>query len=167
MGYSSSTLRAPIGVVIMNHMAFFVWLSSINPLAPALVGNALAVLAVFTTVYLLRRFAPGLWLALTKWIPDASTIDVGAFFAFLIKLLQSLPGQVLGIALAALTSGGKQQFIGALWGILAAALHEILAWAPLPYKGAVGGKKDGGDGPSGGAPVVHITIPPSPPPPAA
>ncbi len=150
------------------------FLAHLSPSAPALVGNALAVLSVFVAVYTIRKQAPSVWLFVTKWIPGVDKLDVSGFSAMLIKLAQSLPGQLLGVALAAATSGGKAALPGLLWGVGAAALHEILAWSPLPYKGAVAKPEPPGDDGSGGAgaEVIHITIPPegripSNPPPAA
>ncbi len=136
------------------------WLAAIDPAAPA----AALVLTVFLTVYLVRRFAPNAWLAITSYVPLATQIDPSPVLAAIGKLLQALPGALYGAAVSALMQGlsvtSALQGVGA--GFLAAVVHEVMA----NYQGKVSRKLPPASpsSSSGSARSPLAAVPPSNPP---
>ena len=135
------------------------WLFAIDPALPA----ASLVLLVFATIYSVRRWLPGAWKAIELSIPFLSALDAGPVFNAIWKIAQSLPGMLLGTAVAALTEGANVK--AALWGVAAGALASVAHEVMAAYRGQVGGKKP----PSAGAPdepvrMFHVDPPPPPPP---
>jgi hypothetical protein len=115
------------------------WLSAVDPALP----RALLVALVFASVYLIRKFFPRAWELFASAVP-VPVIDPAPLLLLLSKSWQALPGALLGAAASALTSGAdvKHAVKGALFGALAALVHEFAKAAPwLPYTGAVGRTK--------------------------
>lgn len=115
------------------------WLTAIDPALP----RALLVALVFVSVYLIRKFCPRAWELFASVVP-VPVIDPAPLLLLLSKSWQALPGALLGAAAAALASGAdvKHAVKGALFGALAALVHELAKAAPwLPYTGAVGKTK--------------------------
>jgi hypothetical protein len=109
-------------------------LAGIDPSAPW----ALLALCIFAVVYCLRKLFPVAWERFAH-IGILANIDPMPVVAILRKLWQSVPGQLLGVAIGAIGSGGdvKAALLGALAGIVASLSHEILKAAPwIPYKGS-------------------------------
>lgn len=107
------------------------FLASVDPAAPA----AALVLVVFLAIYLLRRFAPRVWLAIENKLPFVDTLDYRPIATVVSKFMQALPGALLGAAVASLSSGAsvKTALLGVLAGFGASAVHEVMA----AYKGQV------------------------------
>lgn len=86
-------------------------LNAISPAAP----YALLTLAVFLSIYCMRRFAPRVWLKLEDKLGDN-------------RIAQSLPAVLTGATVSAIVSGGDvgQSWKGALAGAVAPLLHHAL-----------------------------------------
>jgi hypothetical protein len=107
------------------------FLANLDPAAPA----AALILTVFLTIYSLRRFAPKAWLWIEAKLPFVDTLDYRPFATIVSKFVQSLPGALLGVVVASLSSGAsvKSAVIGVLSGFAASLVHEVMA----AYKGQV------------------------------
>jgi len=112
--------------------AAWAWLLAIDPNVPF----ALITIAVFATIYLVRKFAPRQW----EWFATLPfpflQSDSALLWSILSKAWQSLPGQLLGAVMAAVSSGVsiKTAILGVLSGVVAAVAHEIAK----NYRGNVG-----------------------------
>lgn len=104
-------------------------LETVHPAAPW----AFLTLAVWLSVYVVRRYLPDAWAALEKFGPvqaPASTV------------FQALPSVMAGaLAGVALTGGDyREAWKGAAAGALAPLVHHVLKALPVPYRGAKGGE---------------------------
>lgn len=105
-------------------------LYSVHPDLPWLTLTA----AIFATQWLVRRYAPTLWLRVFAWLPDDAE-------AGLRRVVQALPSVVAGAAIPALASGGDvwSAVLGAVCGALAPISHHVLRAVPfVPYRGELG-----------------------------
>lgn len=105
------------------------------------------VAAIFLIVYLVRKFAPKLWLAFEAKSPFV-VADPAPVLAALHKAFQAIPSVLLGIAIPALLSGGdvKAAAFGALMGLVPPVQHELARWAKwIPYEGKLGKQKPKSD----------------------
>ncbi len=111
------------------------FLASIDPAAPA----AALILTVFFAVYATRRWFPRVWLWLEKMLPFVDSLDYRPIATIVSKFVQSLPGALLGVVVASLSSGAsvKTAVFGVLAGFGASLTHEIMA----SYKGQVSAPK--------------------------
>lgn len=112
------------------------WLTqNIHPAAPWL----LLTLGVFATVWLTRKFIPGLWVWFDSITPDGSIAHV----------VQALPSVLLGAVAGVLLQGGDiaEAWKGALSGALAPVVHLVL-------KNYEGGVKGYGETAGGGPPAT-------------
>lgn len=101
-----------------------------GPLLPL----ALLTVAIWLTVYAVRRWLPRVWLRLELCIPTGTKTPVA-------NLLLALPSVAFGAALAASLSGEVSPgvaFCGAIAGTMAPVLHHLLKAIPwVPYGGPV------------------------------
>lgn len=100
-------------------------------------------LAVFATIYLVRRYLPSLWLSFEGLVPGCLAYpDMTKLQAIWRKAVQTLPSVAIGAVIPALASGGdvKLALYGAIAGAVAPLIHELAAALPfVPYQGRVGG----------------------------
>lgn len=115
-------------------------------LSPETRWSALVV-AIFLIVYLVRKFAPKLWLAFEARSPFV-VADPAPVLAVLHKAFQAMPSVVLGAVIPAVLSGldPKAAAIGALLGLVPPVQHELARWAKwIPYEGKLGKPKPKSD----------------------
>jgi hypothetical protein len=109
------------------------YLEHIDPSVPWLVLIA----AAFVGTYLLRKFAPTLWVTIAAWGPPDSTLA---------HVTQALPGTVASAVVAALGTGLNPwaAALGAACGLIAPLVHHLAKFLKfIPYRGALGKLVDG------------------------
>ena len=106
------------------------YLAAINPALPAVV----LILVLWAPQAAIRKWLPKLWEVPASWGPKAEGLK---------HLWQALPSAAGGALLTAVSSGGDpwQATWGAVYGLLAPALHHALRASPIPYQGELGGSK--------------------------
>lgn len=89
-------------------------------------------LGIWIVQWACRRWAPGLWQACFRWVPE----DTGKMAR---AVMMGLPSVVVGAALPAMAAGvdWKAAAVGAAMGALAPVWHHVLRAAPGPYQGAL------------------------------
>lgn len=123
--------------------ALLAYLTALHPLLPW----SLLTLAIWLSVYLLRRYVPLLWelpaaLSLRE-IAFAKLPDLKPALSALWTVWQGLPSILLGALVGAwqLGSDPGAAWKGAAAGALAPALHHLLKALPfIPYRGELGAK---------------------------
>lgn len=144
----------------MSESAKAAWLY-LSTLGPEARWSAL-VSAIFLIVYLVRKFAPKVWLAFEVHSPFV-VADPAPVLAVLHKVFQAIPSVIMGAVIPALLSGGdwKAAGIGALVGMIPPVQHELAKWSPIPYRGELGKSKpkDPKGPPAGGAGTSAEVIP--------